>query len=94
MLSGEQIGAAGGAGLPDPIGEGLAVLEEGLAAPGPGDSEGNRARPAHKGLTKGSRGFADSPGNRPASTWPSRLFSKVGDKERHCTGLRPAAVSR
>jgi len=60
VLSGEQIGADVGAGLPDPIGEGLAVLEEGLAAPGPGDSEGNRARPTHKGLTKGSRvcGFA------------------------------------
>ncbi len=42
MLSGAQIGADVGAGLPDPIGEGLAVIEEGLAAPGSGDSEGNR----------------------------------------------------
>jgi hypothetical protein len=76
VLSGEQIGSDVGAGLPGPIGEGLAVLEEGLAAPGLGDSEGNRARPTHKGLTKGSRGFADSPGNMPASTWPSCLFSR------------------
>ncbi len=51
MLSGEQIGADVGVGLPDPIGEGLAVLGEGFAAPGPGDGEGNRGRPAHKGLT-------------------------------------------
>ena len=94
MLSGEQIGADVGAGLPGPIGERLAVLEEGLAAPGPGDSEGNRARPTYKGLTKGSRGCADPPGNMPASTWPSCLFSRVGDEERHGTGLRPAAVSR
>jgi len=49
VLSREQIGADVGAGLPDPIGEGLAVLEEGFAAPGPGDSEGNRARPTHRG---------------------------------------------
>jgi hypothetical protein len=78
VLSGEQIGSDVGAGLPRPIGEGLAVLEEGLAAPGLGDSEGNRPRPTHKGLTKGSRGLADSPGTMPAGTWPGCLFSRGG----------------
>jgi hypothetical protein len=47
VLSGEQIGSAVGAGLPGPIGEGLAVIEKGLAAPGLGDSGGNQARPTH-----------------------------------------------
>jgi hypothetical protein len=78
LVSEKQIDADVGAGLPSPIGEEPAVLEEGLVAPGLDVQRGNPARPAYKGLTKGSRGLPDSPRNIPVSTWPSSLFSRVG----------------
>jgi hypothetical protein len=62
LLSGEQTDADVGAGLPSPIGEEPAVVEEVSSLQAWVYSGGNPARPAYKGLTKGSRGFPDSPG--------------------------------
>jgi hypothetical protein len=88
------MGSDVGVGLPGPIGEGLAVLEEGLAAPGPGDSEGNRARPTHKGVDEGIARVCGFAREYAGEHLAELLVQQLGDSERHCTGLMPAAVSR
>jgi len=54
LLSGDQIDAGVGGGLPSPIGEELAVLEEGLVAPG---LDVQRRQPGQAGVQGADEGI-------------------------------------
>ena len=59
LLSEEQSGADVGAGLPSPIGEEPAVVEEGLVAPGLGVQ---RRQPGQAGVQEADEGIPQVPG--------------------------------